>query len=208
MLNISEQLMYLPPRGSIPENIEVISFPYDLRFFTRIPFLTNPGERCSVEENSFVEWSCLLGIPEAWQRSFSKGNLENRGILIIFSFAKWNLIFPPTQIDQLILISKRFSWKLSNNNLLFLGEVSCVELRPVLAQVRGREGGPGDLQGSLHHADIQAAKQPEVDALFARWVQHSAFLSITTLQTYNQHKIYLIFRMSPPHTNVQISFSF
>ena len=79
--------------------------------------------------------------------------------------------------------------------------MSCVELRPVLAQVRGREGGPGDLQGSLHHADIQAAQQPEVDALFARWVQHSAFLSITTLQTYNQHKIYLISEC-PLHTQM------
>ena len=136
-------------------------------------FLTHTGEWCSVEENSFVEWSCLLGIPEAWQRSFSKGNLENRGILIIFSFRKWDLIFPPTQIDQLISISTRFSWKLSNNNLLFPGEVSRVELRLVLPQVRGGEGGPRDLQGSLHHADIQAAQQPEVDALLARWVQHS-----------------------------------
>ena len=175
LLNISEQLMYLPPRGSIPDDIEVKFFPTIFDFYTNsFPnFLTHTGEWCSVEENSFVEWSCLLGIPEAWQRSFSEGNLENRGILIIFSFRKWDLIFPPTQIDQLISISTRFSWKLSNNNLLFPGEVSRVELRLVLPQVRGGEGGPRDLQGSLHHADIQAAQQPEVDALLARWVQHS-----------------------------------
>ena len=61
--------------------------------FIRFPFLkliTHPGKWCSVEENSFVEWSCLLGLPKARQRSFSEGNLRRIGpgmiliIIIIF----------------------------------------------------------------------------------------------------------------------------
>ena len=73
-LNISEQLMYLPPKGSIPENIEVKNFLY-LKYVTSSSH-SSPGERRPIEENTFVEWSCLLGRPQAGKRSFSQGKLE------------------------------------------------------------------------------------------------------------------------------------
>ena len=47
--------------------------------------------------------------------------------------------------------------------------MSGVQLRAVLAQIRGGHGGPRHLQGSLHDADIQETGASEVDALPSRY---------------------------------------
>ena len=93
--------------------------------FIRFPFLkliTHPGKWCSVEENSFVEWSCLLGLPKAWQRRFSEGNLRRigPGMILIFSFGKWNPILPPPNQNWSINFNKQKIFhenQLTENNL-------------------------------------------------------------------------------------------
>ena len=73
-VNISEQLMYLPPPEYRHQNVEVKRNKYILKYYLDLLYL---GKRCSTQENSSLERSFVLGWPQARQGSLSKGGSFN-----------------------------------------------------------------------------------------------------------------------------------
>ena len=135
-LSPSEQLMYLPASGAVPDTIQVMEPPSLFIVFFKF-FIP----RCIVQESEVPLKKILL-----WNGASSWGSLKpGRGVFLKVTFCSVK-----HQVKYRLNLSPNY------RPCYIPGEVPGVLVRAVLQQAGGRHRRPRHLQGPLHHANLQA----------------------------------------------------